>query len=286
MSGIVAIVTGASRGVGRGIAIGLGQIGATVYVTGRTLKSGATPVPGSIAETAEAVTAAGGKGIAVACDHADDAQVKALFEQVERESGRIDLLVNNACYVDPKLSDPGNFWEKPLSLCRMIDVGLRSDYVAAYYAAPIMVKQRHGLIVNISFYGGVCYFHGPAYGAAKAGSDKMAADMAVDLKPFNVAMVSYWPGMVATLQIEALRSRMGDEAYQANFSNFESAEFNGRVIGALAQDPKVMELSGQTLIGAELGQHYGITEVDGRQPKSYRDSMAAPHMPSPVVIRR
>lgn len=286
MSEIVAVVTGASRGVGKGVAVGLGTQGATVYVTGRTLQAGASAGPGSIVETAEAVTAAGGQGIAVACDHAADAQVQALFRQVERESGRLDLLVNNACHVDHRLSDPGSFWEKPLSLCRAMDVGLRSNYVAAYHAAPIMVKQRRGLIVNISFYGSVCYFHGPAYGATKAGSDKMAADMAVDLKPFNVAAVSYWPGFVATEMIGGLRSRMSEADFQARFGHFEAPEFNGRVIGALLQDPELMELSGQTLIGAELGQRYGITEPGGRQPRSYRDTMAAPHTPSAVVIRR
>lgn len=286
MNDTIAIVTGASRGVGKGVAIGLGELGATVYVTGRTAQAGASAQPGSIAETAAAVTAAGGKGIAVACDHADDAQVEALFERVASESDRLDLLVNNACHVDHRLSDPGNFWEKPLNLSRAMDVGLRSNYVAACYAAPMMVSRRRGLIVNISFYGGVCYFHGPAYGATKAGSDKMAADMAVDLRSFDVAAVSYWPGFVATEMIEGFRSRMSEAEFQARFGHFEEATFNGRIIGALLQDPQLMELSGQTLIGAELGQRYGITQADGRQPRSYRDTMAAPHPPSPVVIRR
>lgn len=282
-SGIVAVVTGASRGLGRGVAVALGEKGATVYVTGRTVKPGDSAEPGTIAETAAAVTAAGGMGIAVACDHSDDSQVQALFGQVERESGRIDLLVNNAAHVDAQLATPGNFWEKPLSLSRSMDVGLRSNYVAAYHAAPLMVKQRRGLIVNISFYG--CYFYGPAYGATKAGTNKMAADMAVDLRPFNVAAVSFWPGFLATHKIEPLRSRMSAADFQARFGHFETPEFSGRVIAALLQDPELMSLSGQTLIGAELGQRYGITEADGRQPRSYRDTMCAPPPPSPVVIR-
>jgi NAD(P)-dependent dehydrogenase (short-subunit alcohol dehydrogenase family) len=146
----VAIVTGASRGAGRGIAIALGQHGCTVYVSGRSEKTGDHPLPGTIYETAEAVTKAGGKGIAVRCDHADDAQTKALIEQVEREQGRIDILVNNAAAVYDELTTPGNFWEKPLKLVDMIDVGLRSGYVATYHAAPKMVARRHGLVLFTS----------------------------------------------------------------------------------------------------------------------------------------
>ena len=146
----VAIVTGASRGAGRGIAIALGSHGCTVYVTGRSQHSSDHVLPGTIHETAEAVTAAGGKGIAVRCDHADDQQVKALFDTVRREQGRLDILVNNAAAVHDELSHPGNFWEKPLKLVDMIDVGLRSGYVASWLAAPIMAEQNHGLIVSTS----------------------------------------------------------------------------------------------------------------------------------------
>jgi len=283
MSEIVAVVTGASRGIGRGTALSLGAKGATVYVTGRTLNTGDSLEPGSVSETAAAVTAAGGKGIAVACDHSDDAQVKALFEQVEREGGRLDLLVNNAAHVDHQLSTPGNFWEKPLSLSLSMDVGLRSNYVASYYAAPIMARQQSGLIVNISFY--PCYFYGPSYGATKAGTNKMAADMAVDLKPFNVASVAYWPGFVATERIEPMRQHMSEEDWQAKFGHFETPEFTGKVIAEMLKDSELMELSGQSLIGAELAQKYGVVESDGRQPPSHRETMGAPLPPSPVVIR-
>jgi NAD(P)-dependent dehydrogenase (short-subunit alcohol dehydrogenase family) len=190
----VAVVTGASRGAGRGIAIALGSHGCTVYVTGRSEKPGDAPLPGTIYETADAVTAAGGKGIAVRVDHADDAQVQALFAQVRRDEGRLDILVNNACLIRDELMAPLNFWEKPLNIIDTLDVGLRSSYAATYYAAPMLTEQRKGLVIFTSASGSVHYVFGPAYGAHKAGLDKFAADMAVDFKPFNVASISIWMG--------------------------------------------------------------------------------------------
>ena len=187
LKGVVAVVTGSSRGVGRGIAVALGAHGATVYVTGRTAKSGDSPYPGTVFEAAEAVTAAGGKGIPVICDFADDAQIKKLFEQVEREQGKLHILVNNAAVVPPELYAPGAFWEKSLELVDLLDVGLRSSYVASYYAAPLLVRGGRGVVVNTSTYGASSYIHGPMYGAQKAGHDKLACDMAVDFREHNVA---------------------------------------------------------------------------------------------------
>ena len=169
----VALVTGASRGAGRGIALALGSHGCTVYVTGRSETRDDSPLPGTIHETAERVTAAGGTGIAVRVDHALDHQVKTLFEQVQREQGRLDILVNNACAIHDDLTAPGPFWAKPLGIAGMLDVGLRSSYVASYYAAPLMVSRRHGLIVFTSASGSVHYVYGPVYGAHKAGMDKL-----------------------------------------------------------------------------------------------------------------
>jgi NAD(P)-dependent dehydrogenase (short-subunit alcohol dehydrogenase family) len=157
LKGKVAVVTGASRGAGKGIAIALGAHGATVYVTGRSLKEGDAALPGTIAATADAVTKAGGKGIAVACDHARDADVKALFERVQAEQGRLDILVNNATFLHDRLIDKGGFWEKPLELVDILDVGLRSAYVASWYAAPLMVQQKNGLIAFTSSFGASCY---------------------------------------------------------------------------------------------------------------------------------
>ena len=174
----VVVVTGASRGAGKGIALALGGTGAVVYVSGRSVQEGDAALPGTIGATAQAIDAVGGQGIPVACDHRDDAQVAALFERVRREQGRLDILVNNACQIPAELTQPGPFWRKPLHMLDLLDVGLRSHYVSSWHAAPLMVEQGAGLIVNTSSYGSVCYMHGPAYGAGKAAADKMAHDMA------------------------------------------------------------------------------------------------------------
>lgn len=283
----VAIVTGASRGAGRGIAIALGSHGCTVYVTGRSAKSGDHRLPGTIYETADAVTAAGGKGIAVRCDHSDDEQVKALFEQVMAEQGRIDILVNNAAAVYDELTTPGNFWEKPLKLADMIDVGVRSSYVASWYAAPVMVKQNHGLIIFTSASGAAHYSLGPAYGAHKAGMDKLAFDVAVDFKHagVNVAALSIWMGALLTDRLKEVIAS-APEKFGYLKEQVETPEFTGHIIWALYNDPKLMEMSGQTVIGAELAATYGITDEGGRRPPSYRDThKVAPHVHYPLIIR-
>jgi len=281
----VVVVTGASRGAGRGIAIALGTYGCTVYVTGRSEKKGDAPLAGTIYETADAVTAAGGQGIAVRVDHADDAQVKALFEQVQREQGRLDILVNNACLIRDELMYPVNFWEKPPNIVDMLDVGLRSSYIATYYAAPRMVAQRKGLVIFTSASGAVHYVFGPVYGAHKAGMDKFAADMAVDFKPFGVAALSIWMGALLTERLKLLI-----EAHPQKFSQLaetaETPEFTGHVIWALYNDPKLMELSGQTLIGAEMAVKYGIKDAGGKQPPSYRTTHGVvPRVQYPNIIR-
>jgi NAD(P)-dependent dehydrogenase (short-subunit alcohol dehydrogenase family) len=279
----IAVVTGASRGAGRGIAIGLGSHGCTVYVTGRSEKPGQAAFPGTIYETAEAVTAAGGKGVAVRVDHGDDAQVKALFEQVEREQGRLDILVNNAFATHEQLAAPGNFWEKPLGVGDTLKVGVRSSYVASYYAAPIMVKQRSGLMIFTSSSGAVHYVYGPAYGAHKASMDKFAADMAIDLKDFNVAALSIWMGPLLSERVKVL---MAADPEKFRRLTLETTEFTGHIIWALHSDPKLMEMSGQTVIGAEVALKYGLKDAGGVQPPSYRDMFkVAPHTQYPRVIR-
>ena len=281
----VAVVTGASRGAGRGIAIALGMHGCTVYITGRSEKTGDATMPGDIYETAEAVTAAGGKGIAVRVDHADDVQVEALFQQVERDQGRIDILVNNAAAIYDELTAPGHFWEKPLKLGDLLDVGLRSSYVASWYAAPMMTRERGGLVVFTSGGGGVHYVFGPAYGAQKAGQDKLAADMAVDFKDFDVTAVSIWMGAVLTDRLRRI-IESDPVKYGHLRDTTETAEFTGHVIWALYTDPKRMEISGQTVIGAEMAIKYGLKDEGGRQPQSYRDTYKVePRVQFPHVIR-
>ena len=266
MSNTVAVVTGASRGLGRGIARALGARGFTVYVTGRSADE--------LDKAAAEVTAAGGRGVAARCDHGSDDDVEALFDRVRSDDGRLDILVNNAAAVYPRdLSTPGPFWQKPLHLVNMIDVGLRSNYVAAYYATPLMIGTGGSLMAHISFYGAVSYFHGPAYGAAKAGTDKMSFDMAVDLRPHNVASVSIWPGFILSDMLKSYPREQLPPSVAASLPNFETPEFTGLVIERLWRDPERMALSGEALIGAELGLRFGIKDLDGKQPISYTQGM-------------
>jgi NAD(P)-dependent dehydrogenase (short-subunit alcohol dehydrogenase family) len=265
----VAVVTGASRGAGRGIAVALGASGATVYVTGRTRREGEAALSGTVQASADAVTAAGGKGIAVYCDHADDSQVEALFERVRRDHGRLDILVNNATVLHDALTDTGPFWDKPLALVDILDVGLRSHYIASWFAAPLLLANGGGLVVNTSSFGGRIYMHGPAYGAGKAGLDKMAHDMAIDFRPHGIAVVALWMGLLATERTQRVFAAEPDK-YAGMAGATESPEFSGRVIAALASDPELMSKSGKVWIGAELAQEYGVTDTGERQPRSPR----------------
>ena len=178
----VVVVTGASRGAGRGIATALGATGATVYVTGRTRDEGDAPLPGTVQATVDAIDAAGGRGVAVYCDHGNDDEIAGLFAQVKEEQGRLDILVNNATTLHDALTVSGPFWDKPLEVTELWDVGMRSHYVASWHAAPLLLAAGAGLVVNTSSFGGRIYMHGPAYGAGKAAVDKMSHDMAYDFK--------------------------------------------------------------------------------------------------------
>ena len=272
---VVAVVTGASRGAGKGIALALGAAGATIYVTGRSQRDGDADLPGTIHATAREIDALGGRGIAVACDHRDDAQVAALFERVAQQSGRLDILVNNATFLHDDLIKPGPFWSKPLDLVNILDVGLRSAYVASWHAAPLMVRQRRGLIAFTSSFGASCYMHGPGYGAQKVGVDKFAKDMAVDLREHDVAAVSIWMGMLDTERTQRVMQQH-PEQYAGFAAMAESPQFTGRLIDALYRDPRLMEKSGMVLVGAELAQQYGIRDIDGRQPPSHRAMLGGP----------
>jgi len=269
----VAVVTGASRGVGRGIAVALGAHGYTVYVTGRTQRTGESPWGGTIGDTATAITAAGGKGVPARVDHRHDDEVEALFARVREEAGRLDLLVNNAALIHDELQSPLPFWEKPLAASvDLLEVGLRSGLVASYYAAPLLIAAGRGLVVFTSAPGAVRYQYGAAYGAHKAGLDKFAADMAVDFRPFGVAAVSIWLGAVLTQRLRQVIDSGPEFAYLDDIA--ETPEFTGHVIAALAADPDVLAVSGRTLIGAEVARQYGISDRDGRHPPSVRELMS------------
>ena len=265
LDGRVAIVTGASRGIGKGCALELGAAGATVYLTGRTLTEGAAPLPGTIGATADEISAAGGTAIAVACDHRDDAQVEALFARVASEQGRLDVLVNNAFLIPRELTSGKPFWEVPISNWDdMIGVGTRSAYVASRFAAQQMTQhERGGLIANISSSGAAEYAWHVAYGVGKAALDRLTADTAVELRPHSVAVVSLWPGLVLTERTESVRNTIGG----LDFDGAESQRFTGRAVTALAGDPDVLRRSGRAFSSRELADDYGFTDVDGSLPK-------------------
>ncbi len=269
LSGKVALVTGASRGVGRGIALGLGEAGATVYLTGRTSRTGDSPggMGDSLQAAADEVTRAGGQGIAVLCDHTDDRQTRTLFEQIRNEQGRLDILVNNVWggyehfYDGTEFWLEQGFWDMPFARWdKMFDSGVRAHFTASALAAPIMIAQQSGLIVTVSFFAAQRADKGVAYGAAKAADDQMVRCMAHELRPHNVAAVSLYPGLVRTESVLAA-------AEYFDMSNSESPEFQGRVVAALAADPAIMAKTGRVFVAAQVALDYGFTDIDGLQPR-------------------
>jgi dehydrogenase/reductase SDR family protein 1 len=262
-SGRIAVVTGASRGVGRGVALGLGEAGWTVYVTARTARDGDSERPGSATSTAQEVTRLGGRGIAVACDHRLDAETERAFCRVVEEQGRLDLLVNNATSYSTDVGPPedSKFWEQPLAIWDdMHAVGLRSSFVASGIAARTMVPRGRGVIVNVSSLGAIRYTGHVSYNVVKAGVDMLTLAMAEELRAHGVAVVSIWPRLTRTEGVLA-HPEMFPNAAQA-----WSPQFNGRLVAALADDPQIMARSGQAFDVGTLAQDYGIDDVDGRRP--------------------
>ena len=261
----IAIVTGASRGIGRGVAVGLGAAGWTVYVTARTLRDGESDRPGSISRTAQEVSQAGGRGIAIRADHTLDSDTEAVFRQVEKEEGGVlDLVVNNATAYSTDLGprEDAKFWELPVTEWDgMVAVGLRSSYVAAACAARMMVPRRSGVIVNISSIGAVRYTGNVAYNVVKAGVDMLTLSAAEELRPHNVAVVSFWPRLTRTEALIAHPEEFADAG------KAWSPEFNGRCVAALAGDPRIMEKSGKALDLAEVALEYELADSDGRVPE-------------------
>ncbi len=250
LTGRVALVTGASRGVGRGVALGLAHAGASVYGTGRSI----------------ADAQLGSDVVAIPCDHTDDAAVEQAFQRIDGEAGRLDILVNSAwggyerMVEDGRFTWPDPFWEQPRwRWDAMMTAGVRSAFVASQFAARRMVRQRRGLIVHISSWAAQKALGNVVYGVAKAATDKMATDMARELTPQGVTVVSLYPGLVRT---EAVLS-----AGVFDLSNSESPEFIGRVVAALAGDPDSLRWSGQVVVAAALAREYGFTDIDGAQPR-------------------
>jgi NAD(P)-dependent dehydrogenase (short-subunit alcohol dehydrogenase family) len=250
LSDQVALVTGASRGVGRGVALGLAHAGVRVFATGRSIAR---------AELGPDVTA-------IACDHTDDVAVAAVFRQIQQETGRLDILVNSAWGGYERMVEDGRFtwlapfWEQPAWRWEaMISAGARAAFVASQHAARMMVPARRGLIVHISSWAAQKHIGNTVYGLAKAASDKMASDMAHELKAHGVTVVSLYPGLVRTEAVLA--------AGVFDLSNSESPEFIGRAVGALAGDANVSRWTGAVVVAASLAEQYGFTDIDGRRPR-------------------
>jgi dehydrogenase/reductase SDR family protein 1 len=265
LTGRVAVVTGASYGVGKGVALGLGEAGATVYVTARSLGAGDDP-RGSLTETAQQINDLGGVGIPARCDHDDDADVARVFARVREEQGRLDVLVNNVMATPQRADLPAGaksqwdlhpFWEIPLSIWDSFHrVGLRSHYVASALAAPLLIESK-GLIVCIGAPGSGRYVGNIPYGVGKAAIEKLVRDMAEELRPHGVASISLWPGFVRTEDV------IGQPDVYPDTSTTVHQIFPGRAVAALAADPAVIEKTGETFRAADLAAEYGFVDEPG-----------------------
>jgi dehydrogenase/reductase SDR family protein 1 len=264
LKGMVAVVTGASKGIGKGIAEGLGEAGCTVYLTGRTTSDEIPLRPLTIEATAASVESFGGVAIPVALDHNNDEEVRALFDRVDQDQGRLDVLVNNVYQIPNPPAMGKGFWEHPISVWDdQCGVGLRGYYVASVLGAPMMVRRKSGLIVNISSRGGREYVYSASYGVGKAGVDRMAEDFAIELRDYNVAALSLSPSKVKT---EFILEMVEQGKMQLDPSVAQSVRFSGRVIAALAADPNVMDKSGGIYTVSELADTYGVIDPDKESP--------------------
>ncbi len=271
LSGRVAVVTGASRGAGRGIARVLGQAGATVYVTGRSTRGrrATDNMPGTIEDTADEVTRLGGTGIAVLCDHTDAGQVQALFDRVGSEQNSLDLLVSNAWggyegYEHQQFTDA--FWKQPLSRWEaMFNGGLRCQMLAARAAVPLMLPRQSGLIVNTIAWLEGKYLGNLYYDVVKSASIRFTFGLAHELRPHGIAAIAVAPGFMRTERVMAAHA-----AHPFDLSATETPEYTGRAVAALLADPKVMEKSGGAHLVGELAREYGFTDTDGKQVPPFR----------------
>ena len=264
LSGRVAVVTGASRGIGKGIAIGLGEAGATVYVTGRTRGTGDR----TIDTTAELVSLAGGQGLAVEVDHAIDDEIDGLFRLVESEHGGLDILVNNVFKIPDPPAWEGGFWEHPLEIWDdQVGIGLRSHYVASRSAAPLLFRCTGSMIFNITSPAGFTYLFNAAYSIGKAALDRMTHDLGIELLPKGVSVIGLRPGPVRTEFIQDQASA----GVSGLTEGVETPIFIGRVVAAIATAQDRFEMTGRVHWTTDLGSHYRLVDEDGAVPVSARE---------------
>jgi len=263
LAGKTALVTGASRGIGKGIAIALGEQGVEVFVSGRSTGDGDQTVD----TTARQVTEAGGQGHALVCDHGDDEQIAALFEQISQAVDHLDYLINNVYTIPNPPAWGGGFWEHPLQVWDdQVGIGLRSHYVASWHAARLLFAAPAGAaIVNVSSPGGQQYLYSSSYGAGKAGLDRLSVDMAVELEPKGVACVSLYPGSVATEFVRSVAEERGRDV-----SDSQTPLFVGRATAALLGADDLMARSGSIQWVEDLAEEFDILDENGRRPPGYR----------------
>ena len=262
LQGKIALVTGSSRGIGRGTAIALGEMGATVYITGRSTGDGEL----TIDTTAKMVDEAGGKGIPVQTDHGDDAQIEALLARIAEEQGKLDILVNNVYKIPNPPAWGGGFWEHPVSIWDdQVGIGMRSHYIASWHAAPLLFAAGEGgCIINVSSPGGRSYIFSSSYGAGKAGFDRLSKDMAIELEPKGIASITLYPGSVSTEFI--LEARGGTKE---SMDTAQTPLAVGRTAAALAAAPDLMERTGSIQWVEDLAEEFDITDELGRRPAPY-----------------
>jgi dehydrogenase/reductase SDR family member 1 len=271
LAGQVALVTGSSKNIGKGIALEVAAAGATTYLTARTLGASSSE-PQSLRQVAAEIALAGGEAIPLVCDHGDDASVERVFAEIADRHGRLDLLVNVA---SPDFSSMVGraFWELPFEdMSRCLDIGPRSNFVTSSLAARMMVPARRGVIVNVSSHGSQRYLLSVPYGAGKAAIDKVSFDTALELEPHNVAVVSLWPGLVLTDGLMSMTTIEPDGRRLLNdldVSFGETPRFTGKAVVGLAADPAIMSATGCAFKTTELAERYGFTEDDGSRPAEF-----------------
>lgn len=263
----IALVTGASRGIGKGAALELADAGATVYVTARSVEPGDHRLPGTVGQTVAEIEAAGGTAVAIPCDHTDDLQVEALFERIDKEAGRLDVLVNSA-FVDPGIMAGQKIWESPASWYDDLNaVGTRGVYIATRLAAMRMVPTGRGVIANVSSLGAEYYYQHVGYGMGKAAVDKLTKDVGREFRKTGVSIVSIWPYMVKTEAVQAFL----DTGIDLPMEGAETQRFVGRGVVHLVGDADVTEKNGKIFTSRQLADLYGFHDADGELPTGSRE---------------